>query len=134
MIFPRKTNPREEYRQKQRERIEGSPSVAEKFPRLKALTVNLAFFDGDGVTKNGELKFKMNLQQAKSVLWFGCRGGECLGGDFDLSGELATAVAGGRRVASGEMRCQGERKKGAREPAPCQAVLRYKMSLDYDQG
>jgi hypothetical protein len=68
------------------------------------------------------------------VLWFGCRGGECLRGDFDLSGELAKAVAGGRKVANGEMRWQGERKKGARDPAPCHALLRYKMSLNYDRG
>lgn len=133
MMMPhQKINPRAEYRLRQRERIEGSPSIAEKFPRLKALTVNLAYFDAAGVTKNGEMKCRMNVQHAKSVLCFACSGGECIGGDFDLSEELAKAVASRRKVATGEMRCQGWHKKPKIERAPCQSLLRYKLSLDYD--
>ena len=134
MMPPRKSNPRAEYRLKQRERIDGSPSMAEKFPHLKALTVKLAYYDSKGITKNGEMKCKMNVQQAKSVLWFGCQGGECFGGDFDLSEDLAKAVAARRKLATGELRCQGERKRGDRERVPCQALLQYKMILDYDRS
>jgi hypothetical protein len=133
-MHPRKSNPRAEYRLKQRERIDSSPGMAEKFPRLKSLTVTLAYFDAEGVTKNGGMKCKMHVQQAKSALWFACPGGECFGGDFDLSEDLAKAVAGRRKMASGEMRCQGERKRADRERVPCQALLRYKMILDYDRS
>ena len=128
----RKTSPQAEYRLKQREQTEGAPSMAEKFPRLKALTVNLAYYDAEGVTKNGEMKCKLNVEQAKSVLWFTCRGVDCAGGDFNLSEAVAKSVAGRRKAAIGELRCQGQRKRADRELVPCQALLRYKLILDYD--
>ena len=106
--------------------------MAEKFPRLKSLTVNLAHYDTEGVTKTGEMKCKLNVGHAKSVLWYACPGGECVGGDFDLSEALAAAVASRRKIVTGEMRCQGKRKRGDRERVPCQALLRYKLTLDYD--
>jgi len=123
---------RQEYRLKQRERIEASPLMAKKFPRLKALRVMLEFFDAVGSTKQGEMKCKLNVEAARSALWFACPGVECTCGDFDLSEALAKAVAGRRKVATGELRCQGTRKHGDREPEACGTVLRYKLSLNYD--
>ncbi len=130
--MPRKTNPRQAYRLKQRERIEASPLMAKKFPRLKALRVTLEFFDAAGSTKQGEMKCKLNVEHAKSALWFACPGVECTCGDFDLSEALAEAVAGRHKVAAGELRCQGTRKRGDREPVACGTLLRYKLHLNYD--
>ena len=129
---PRKSNPRQEYRLKQRARIEASPVMAKKYPRLKALKVMLEYFDAAGTTKNGELKCKLNVEHARSVLWFACPGVECICGDFDLSDALAQAVKGRRKVAAGELRCQGTRKRGDREPVACGTLLRYKLNLIYD--
>ena len=127
-----KRNPRQEYQLQQREKIEGSPSMAKKFPLLKSLKVTLEYYDALGLTKNGELKCKMNVEHAKSALWFACPGVECMKGDFDLSEALANAVAEHRKVATGEVRCQGSRKRGDRERVPCQTLLRYKLNLIYD--
>jgi len=127
-----KRNLRQEYRLKQREQIEASPSMATRFPRLKTLKVLLEFFDATGTTKNGEIKCSLNVEHAKAVLWFACPGVECTGGDFELSKALAEAVAAKRQVASGELRCQGTRKRGDRERVPCQTLLRYKLTLKYD--
>ncbi len=127
-----KRNPRQDYRLKQRERIEASLSIAKKFPRLKGLKVTLEFFDSTGSTKHGEVKCKLNVEHAKSALWFACPGVECLCGDFDLSEALAKAVGERRKVATGELRCQGRRKRGKREPVPCGTLLRYKFNLNYD--
>jgi hypothetical protein len=127
-----KRSPRQEYRLKQRAQVEASPLMAKKFPRLKALRVTLEFFDPAGTTKNGEMKCKLNVEYAKSVLWFACPGVECTEGDFDLSEAVAKAVAGRRKVVTGELRCQGTRKRGEREPAACGILLRYKLSLNYD--
>jgi len=127
-----KRSPRQEYRLKQRQQIESSPLMVEKFPRLKTLNVTLEYYDAPGTTKNGEMKCKLNVEYARSALWFACPGGECLGGDFDLSQALASAVAGRRKVATGELRCQGTRKRGDREHVPCQTLLRYKLKLKYD--
>jgi hypothetical protein len=127
-----KRNARQEYRLKQRELIEASPLISKKFPRLKALKATLEFFDPKGITKNGEMKCKVNVEHAKSALWFACPGVECLGGDFDLSNVLAQAVAAGCKVVVGELRCHGTRKRGDRERESCQTLLRYKLSLTYD--
>src|SRR5262245_29110925 len=132
MQMPRKSNPRQEYRLKQRAQVEASPVIAKKYPRLKALRVMLEYFDAAGATKNGELKCKLNVAVARSALWFACPGVECACGDFDLSEALAKAVAGRRKVATGELRCLGTRKHGDREPVACGTLLRYKLNLNYD--
>ncbi len=127
-----KRSPRQEYRFRQRERIEASPLIAEKFPHLKAIRVTLEFFDATGATKQGGMKCRLYVEHARSVLWFACPGVECTWGDFDLSEALAKAVAGRHKVATGELRCQGTRKRGDREPEVCGTVLRYKLNLNYD--
>jgi hypothetical protein len=127
-----KRNPRQEYRLKQREQIESSPLMTKQFPHLKNLKVILEYFDATGVTKNGEMKCKLNVEYARSVLWFACPGVDCLGGDFDLSTALARGVAAREKVVTGEVRCGGTRKRGDRETVPCQTLLRYKFNLKYD--
>lgn len=131
IIPPRRTNPRTAHRVRQSELANNSLSVAEKFPALKSIKVNLEYFDADGVRKNGELIYKANLRHAKSVFGFDCRNAECVGGDFDLSDILAEAVANRRRTAEGELLCQGWRGKAAHRKAPCRTLLRYKLSLVY---
>jgi hypothetical protein len=126
-----KRNLRHEYQLKQREQIDGSLSMAKKFPGLKSLKVTLEYYDASGVTKNGELKCKMNVEFAKSALWFSCPGVECMRGDFDLSDALAKAVGDRRKIATGELRCQGTRKRGDRERVPCHTLLRYTLVLNY---
>jgi hypothetical protein len=106
--------------------------MAKKFPRLKGLKVTLEYFDAAGTTKNGELKWKVNVEHARSLLWFACPGVECTEGDFDLSDALASAVAGRRKLATGELRCQGTRKRGDREVVACRTLLRYRLNLNYD--
>jgi len=127
-----KRSARQEYRLKQQARIEGSPLMAKKFPRLKGLKVTLEYFDSAGTTKNGELKCKLNVEHARSVLWFACPGVECSEGDFDLSEAVSKAVAGRRKVVTGELRCQGTRTRGDREVVACQTLLRYRLNLAYD--
>jgi len=106
--------------------------MAEKFPWLKSLKVTLEYFDAAGTTKSGEVRCKLNLAHAKSVLWFACPGAECMRGDFDLSEVLAKAVAERRKVVTGELRCQGTRKRGDREVVACRTLLRYRLNLSYD--
>jgi hypothetical protein len=92
----------------------------------------MEFFDPEVSTKRGEVAWKLNVEHAKSAVWFGGPGLGCLGGDFDLSDALAKAVDERRRMASGELRCPGTRKHGAPEPMPCHILLRYELKLHYD--
>jgi len=131
MSRTRKTSPRVEYRERQSQRVKDSVGLAEKFPRLKSLTVNLAYFHANRATGSNQMKYKVNIQHAKSVFWFPCQAGECVGGDFDLSEALTQAVAGRRKVVTGEMRCLGHRNRGDHHAVPCQALLRYTLNLGY---
>jgi len=131
MMPPRKANPRAEYRLRETLRINSSASLAETFPKLKTLKVDLTYLDAENLTKSGELKYKVNVQHAKSVFSFVCPSAECVGGDFDLSAALNKAVTGRRKIAEGEIRCQGFRTRPKEDKMPCHNLLRYKLTLGY---
>jgi hypothetical protein len=131
MMHPRKANPRAEYRLREIQRVNNSVSLAEKFPKLKSLTVDLAYFNTDGLMKSGELRYKVNTGYAKPVFSFVCPSGECVGGDFDLSGTLAQSVTGRRKIVEGAIRCQGSRTRPKKDKAPCHNLLRHKLTLGY---
>ena len=126
-----KRSPRQEYRLQQREEIEASPVLVERFPGLKAMTVRLEFFDAAATSKQGEMECRLNIERARSAVWFDCPGVECVGGDFDLSRALAQAVAAGQKVVTGELRCQGMRNRGKLESVACGSILRYQLTLNY---
>jgi hypothetical protein len=131
MMTPKKTNPRAEYRLRETQRVNESISLAHKFPKLKALKVDLTYFEPDGLTRTGEVRYSVNVDHAKSVFSFVCQNAECLGGDFDLSDAVAEAVAKRRRAVEGEIRCQGTRVKPKEDKSPCHKLLRYKLTLGY---
>ena len=128
---PKKTNPHAEYRLRELQRVNGSVSLAEKFPKLKSLKVDLSYFEPDALTRNGEVRYKVNVQHAKSVFSFVCQNAECLAGDFDLSRIVAGAVAKRRKNVEGEIRCPGTRVKPKLGSIPCRNLLRYKLTLGY---
>src|SRR5271169_6378758 len=131
MMHHHKVDAQTEYRQQEAQRISDSVSLAERFPRLKSLSVVLACFDPKGVTKKSELKYTLNLTKAKSVFRFFCPNSTCFGGDFDLSEELATVIAEHGKTARGEVRCQGWQSKTTVGEVHCHHILRYALSLGY---
>jgi hypothetical protein len=134
MIYStRKPNPRAEYRLRRNERVNSSLTLAQKFPVLKKLSVSLEHFDPGGFTRTGGMTCKLNMAHAKSVLCFNCVYLDCVGGDFDLTKELAQAISAGQKSVDGETRCQGIRhNKDRKDPStPCQSILRYKLTLGY---
>jgi len=126
-----KLGPRAEYRQEVNERVRNSATLAEKFPDLKSLTVALAYFSQEGHSKSSDIRYTVNLLNAKSLFRFDCPNHECVGGDFDLSAELATAVAARRTTASGVVTCQGWRSKATIGKMSCLNVLRFTLRLGY---
>jgi hypothetical protein len=128
---PPKSNPRAEFRRHQIQRANESATLAATFPELKSLRVDLTYFDSDGLTRTGELRYTVNVSFAKSVFSFVCPCGECIGGDFDLSSAVAGAVGKRRKIAEGEIRCEGWRKNPKKDKEPCQNLMRYKLTLGY---
>jgi hypothetical protein len=131
MRVPLKRSPRAEYRLLERERVNNSVTLAQKFPSLKALTASLIYFDRNGQNKTGEMRYKVNVQHAKSVFSFSCPSQDCARGDFDLSETVAKAVGARRKVVEGEMRCRGTRTKANDEQVACHSLLHYKMTFGY---
>jgi hypothetical protein len=131
-VYVRKPNPRTEYRVRRNERVNGSLTLAEKFPTLKKLTVGLEHFDAAGIVRTGGMNYKLNLAHAKSILCFNCAHAECAGGDFDLTQELGQAISIRQKSVQGEKRCRGIRHNVNRNDLTfCQGILRYKLTLCY---
>jgi hypothetical protein len=124
-------SPRAQYRVQENQRVNESDNLAARFRELKALTVDLTHFHPQGVKKTGEMKYRVNLDHAKTVFRFNCPNDECICGDFDLSQELAKAVADGQKMVMGEMACQGWQNKSTIDTVRCGNILRYKLSLAY---
>ena len=131
-MHQQKIGARAEYRQQEVQRIRSSASLTEMFPALKSLTVNLAYYNSDGVTRSSQIKYVVNLNNAKSVFCFSCLNNECVRGDFDLSAELSNAVAAHQATVTGEMTCQGWLSKNTIGTVRCHHILRYKFILGYD--
>ena len=131
MMYHQRTGARAEYRLQEGLRIKDSVSLADKFRQLKSLTVDLMYYDPEGISKTSEIKYSVNLANAKSVFCFNCPNSECVRGDFDLSEALATAITERQTNATGEMACQGWRSKTTIETLRCRNILRYKLSLAY---
>src|SRR6266480_3535937 len=120
----KRLNPRKEYRRLENERVLVSANLQTTFPKMKSLTVHLRHFDFTGARKSGEIKYTVNLAHAKSLFRFNCANHECVGGDFDLSQELAQAVAAHLKTVTGEMRCQGWRNRASIDNIRCGDLLR----------
>jgi len=126
-MFHRRSGPKAEYQEKQRLRVHESPTLAVQYPGLKSLTATLEHHDADVAAKRSQLKYTVNLSNAKSVFRFKCPNGECIRGDFDLSKEVAAAVAKHRTAVTGELGCKGTTINRVR----CANTLRYKLRLGY---
>jgi len=123
--------PRAEYRQEEGQRVKDSATLGEAFQKLKRLTVSLEYSDPGGLAKSKQVKYEVNLANAKSVFRFNCLNDECIRGDFDLSDELAKAVNQRRNSVSGEVVCQGWRNRTTIDAVHCHNILRYTLSLGY---
>src|SRR3954447_3368294 len=118
-----KFTPRADYRQRESQRTNESVSLSQKFRELKSLTVEFSYFSPEGISRNRQIKYKVNPAFAKSVFRLDCINQECVGGDFDLSEALARAVAARQEVVNGEMCCQGWLNKNTIDRLHCHNIV-----------
>jgi len=130
-MYERKPNLRREFRQEARQRVEDSASLAQTFRELKSLTLNLAYFRPGSFTRESEIKYTVNLANAKSLFRFSCLNERCVDGDFDLSRVLSQAVAARQTTLTGEVICQGWSLQTDTHQVHCHHILRYKLSAEY---
>src|ERR1051325_2032413 len=127
----RKISPRAEYLHQERLRVQDAPRLLDRFRELKTLSVEIAYFDSEDRVRRGEMKYTANLAHAKSVFRLSCPNNECVEGDFDLSTDLANAIAGRHPAVAGELICQGWRSRTTIGRLPCHTILRYTLNLEY---
>jgi hypothetical protein len=101
--------------------------LADRFPRLKSLIATLEHHNADDLNRRSQLRYVVNLSHAKSVFRFSCPNGECIGGDFDLTNEVAAAVGKRRTAVRGKLGCKGTTINRVR----CANTLHYKLQLGY---
>lgn len=130
-MYRQTAGPRFEYREQESQRVKDSPSLSQKFQQLKSLAVDLSYFNSEGVTKNSQIRYEPNLANARSVFRIDCPNKGCIRGDFDLTKELATAIAEHRTRVTGEACCQGWQSKTTIETVHCHNLLRYTLNLVY---
>jgi hypothetical protein len=130
-MFRLKEGPRFDYREQESLRVKESPTLSSQFPQLKSLAVDLGYFGPAGVSKNSQIKFTPNLQNVRAVFRIDCPNHGCIGGDFDLTDELAKAIAQHSTTVTGEITCEGWQSKTTIDAVRCHNVLRYKLTLAY---
>lgn len=131
-VRPRqKAEVRKAYRRKAFERAEKSLSLAMAYPQLKTLSVDLLYFDHEIVSFGHGLRYRANLEAAKSMLQFTCPSTLCHRGGFDLSNELSCAMAERRKALDGEVHCHGSRDQESGKTVPCESILHFKMILTF---
>ena len=106
-MYRQRLGARAEYRQQEGQRVKESATLSNVFGKLKSLTVDLEYSDPEGLVKGKRIKYEVNLANAKSVFRFKCPNNECIRGDFDLSKDIAEAVAKHRTTVEGDMSCRG---------------------------
>jgi hypothetical protein len=124
-----KSELRKEDRKKAFQRVEESASLAIAYPLLKALKVDLLYFDREIVSWGHGLRYRANLEKAKSLLFFNCPSGMCKDGGFNLSKHLSSAIAERQKSVEGSVPCRGIRDQVNGKLAPCDTVLHFKMNL-----
>lgn len=105
--------------------------MAKRFKQLKALTVNLHHQTPEGNASGSPITYVVNLDNARSIFRMECRNDECIQGDFDLTNQLAKAVAQHATSVTGEVCCPGWQSKARINEVKCRNILRYKLKLAY---
>jgi hypothetical protein len=129
-----KDSERAEYRAEQSQRMTAAPPLADEFPHLRSLTMELGQYDGEGVTRISQMKQSLNLKHTSSIVRIHCGNMDCVRGDFDLTHDLARAVQERRSSVTGELRCQGWRSESVVDKIQCGRILRYKLNFEYSKG
>jgi hypothetical protein len=132
-MFQRKSkdSERAEYRAEQSQRMTAAPPLADEFPHLRSLTMELGQYDGEGVTRISQMKQSLNLRHTSSIVLIHCGNMDCVRGDFDLTHDITQAVASRRTSATGELHCRGWRNEAVIDRIRCGRILRYKVTLEY---
>jgi hypothetical protein len=120
-----------EYREKARQRVKESPTLSAQFPALKSLAAELKFHNVSTPAFDRNIRYAVNVANAKAVFRVHCPNDECVRGDFDLTKDLAKAIGKRQKVVRGEIPCPGWLSKETIRKVRCPNVLRYKLTPRY---
>lgn len=115
---------REAMRERQRRGRTATPAMRTRYPDLKSLQVDFDFSD------NGEFipspQVTVFHPPAPAYFCFACPYSDC-DGEFDLTKTVDLAVSSGQAQTSGQLRCVGNRHRGA----ACTLCLEYSITPNW---
>lgn len=107
---------------------QAAPSVAELFPDLEELAVELRFADPDGRVRPSPFK-RIFVPDMQAFFEFQCPLRECSGGGFDLSRQIPQALEQGKTGDAAAIQCQGRRERASKEDRHCGLELRFELAV-----
>lgn len=131
MQYFQKFSPRDALRQQENQRVQDAARLLDVFPELRMLVIQLAYFDAEGFTLPGNIKYTVNLRNAKTLFLLSCPNSQCVGGHFDLSAALDQLLKARGLSATGVAICQGWSSQATIDKVICRHQLRYRINLEY---
>jgi len=106
---------------------QAAPSVAELFPALEELAVELRFVDPDGKVRPSPFT-RIFVPDMQAFFEFQCPLRECSGGGFDLSQEIPRALGKGTSADHAVIRCKGRRDRPSSDEKHCLLELKFELT------
>ena len=112
-------------------RLADVPRMAERFPNVRHLAVNLVISPPHHETEP-TMNGRSFGPQALAFFEFRCKNVECVGGGFDIADSIEKAVSQHDTEATGRRVCRGHQGKTRTQNLRCHYELNFRINVAYD--
>jgi hypothetical protein len=113
-------------------RLSGVPRMAERFPSVRHMAVNLVISPPHNETEP-TMNGRSFGPQALAFFEFRCKNVECRDGGFDITDSIEKAVTNGDSDATGRRVCRGYQGKTRTQHLRCHYELNFRINIAYDE-
>lgn len=112
-------------------RLSSVPRMAERFPDVRHMAVNLVISPPHNETEP-TMNGRSFGPQALAFFEFRCKNVECVDGGFDVTDSIDKAVAHHDTEATGRRVCRGWQGKTRTQNLRCHYELNFRINISYD--
>ena len=105
-------------------------TMAEKYPNVEQITVNMNFKDQDGF-KAPEERTITFLSDSRAHFDLDCPYRECIGGGFNLTDIISRMISVGQSELADKLNCQGWQDLERLNKYHCLLELQFKITVQY---
>lgn len=113
-------------REQRQRTYQAVPTVAEQFPTLDELAVEMRFLDPEGKVHPSPSR-RLFAPSMQAFFDFQCPMRECSGGGYNMTTIVPRALTGKNPVTTGKMQCKGQRQRVGTGNSPCLLELTYEV-------